>query len=66
MDKNFLKDFPILNRRMNGHPIAYLDNGATTDGRAVFRGHAPGTWQLCFRPSWDVDPASSAPAIGIC
>ncbi len=30
MDKNFLNDFPILRSRMNGHPIAYLDNGATT------------------------------------
>lgn len=30
MDKNFLKDFPILRSKMNGHPIAYLDNGATT------------------------------------
>ena len=30
MDKNFLNDFPILNSRMNGHPIAYLDNSATT------------------------------------
>ncbi len=30
MDKNFLNDFPILRSRMNGHPIAYLDNSATT------------------------------------
>ena len=30
MDKNYLKDFPILNSVMNGHKIAYLDNGATT------------------------------------
>ncbi len=30
MDKNFLNDFPILRSKMNGHPIAYLDNGATT------------------------------------
>lgn len=30
MDKNFLNDFPILHSRMNGHPIAYLDNSATT------------------------------------
>ena len=29
-DKNFLRDFPILNRKMNGKPIVYLDNGATT------------------------------------
>ena len=30
MDKNFLNDFPILHSQMNGHPIAYLDNSATT------------------------------------
>ena len=30
MDKNFLNDFPILRSQMNGHPIAYLDNSATT------------------------------------
>lgn len=30
MDKNFLNNFPILRSRMNGHPIAYLDNSATT------------------------------------
>lgn len=30
MNKNYLKDFPILNSVMNGHKIAYLDNGATT------------------------------------
>ncbi len=30
MGKNFLNDFPILRSKMNGHPIAYLDNGATT------------------------------------
>ena len=30
MDKNFLNDFPILRSKMNGHPIAYLDNSATT------------------------------------
>ncbi|MBR1580319.1 MAG: cysteine desulfurase [Selenomonadaceae bacterium] len=29
-DKNFLRDFPILNRTMNGKPIVYLDNSATT------------------------------------
>ncbi|MBR1729861.1 MAG: aminotransferase class V-fold PLP-dependent enzyme, partial [Selenomonadaceae bacterium] len=28
--KKFLKDFPILNQTMNGKPIVYLDNGATT------------------------------------
>ena len=26
----FRKDFPILNRKMNGQPLGYLDNGATT------------------------------------
>ena len=30
MDKNFLNDFPILRSKMNGHPLAYLDNSATT------------------------------------
>ena len=30
MNKNFLNDFPILRMNMNGHPLAYLDNGATT------------------------------------
>ena len=30
MSKNFLNDFPILRREMNGHPLAYLDNSATT------------------------------------
>lgn len=30
MNKNFWDDFPILRSEMNGHPIAYLDNGATT------------------------------------
>lgn len=30
MDKNFLNDFPILRSKMNGQPLAYLDNGATT------------------------------------
>ncbi len=31
MSKNeFLKDFMILNQKMNGKPIVYLDNGATT------------------------------------
>ena len=23
-------DFPILNRKIHGHPLVYLDNGATT------------------------------------
>lgn len=30
MNKNFLNDFPILRTNMNGHPLAYLDNSATT------------------------------------
>lgn len=30
MDKNFLNDFPILRSKMNGQPLAYLDNSATT------------------------------------
>ncbi len=30
MDKNFLKDFPILRNTMNNRPLAYLDNSATT------------------------------------
>ena len=30
MDKNFLNDFPILRSQMNGCPLAYLDNSATT------------------------------------
>ena len=29
-DRNFLRDFPILNQKMNGKPIVYLDNSATT------------------------------------
>lgn len=28
--KNFLNDFPILQKKMNDHPPAYLDNSATT------------------------------------
>ena len=28
--QDFLKDFPLLNREINGRRIAYLDNGATT------------------------------------
>ena len=24
------RDFPILSRRVHGHPLVYLDNGATT------------------------------------
>ena len=28
--QDFLKDFPLLNREINGRKIAYLDNGATT------------------------------------
>lgn len=30
MNKNFLNDFPILRGKMNGHPLTYLDNSATT------------------------------------
>ncbi len=30
MNKNFLMDFPILNRHMNGQRMVYLDNSATT------------------------------------
>ncbi len=30
MNKNFLNDFTILRSEMNGHPLAYLDNSATT------------------------------------
>ena len=30
MNNKFIKDFPILNSTMNGKPIVYLDNGATT------------------------------------
>lgn len=28
--QDFLRDFPLLGKRMNGKPIVYLDNGATT------------------------------------
>ncbi|HAT98415.1 MAG TPA: cysteine desulfurase, partial [Acidaminococcaceae bacterium] len=27
---DFQKEFPILQRKMNGQPLVYLDNGATT------------------------------------
>lgn len=27
---DFKKDFPVFNRRVNGHPLVYLDNAATT------------------------------------
>lgn len=30
MGKNYLDDFPILRSEMNGFPLAYLDNSATT------------------------------------
>ncbi|MCR5834657.1 MAG: cysteine desulfurase [Selenomonadaceae bacterium] len=30
MNNKFLKDFPILRGEMNGHPLTYLDNSATT------------------------------------
>ncbi len=29
-EQDFLKDFPILGKKMSGKPMAYLDNGATT------------------------------------
>lgn len=29
-ERDFLRDFPLLNQKMNGQPIVYLDNGATT------------------------------------
>ena len=29
-NNKYLRDFPILNQKMNGKPIVYLDNGATT------------------------------------
>ncbi|MBP5199020.1 MAG: aminotransferase class V-fold PLP-dependent enzyme, partial [Schwartzia sp.] len=29
-NENFRKDFPLLRQEMNGRPIVYLDNGATT------------------------------------
>ena len=28
--QEFRRDFPLLNQTMNGRPIVYLDNGATT------------------------------------
>ncbi len=28
--QDYIKDFPLLHTQMNGKPIAYLDNGATT------------------------------------
>ena len=29
-NNEYLRDFPILQTKMNGRPIVYLDNGATT------------------------------------
>ena len=29
-NNEYLQDFPILQTKMNGRPIVYLDNGATT------------------------------------
>ena len=34
----YLRDFPILQTKMNGRPIVYLDNGATTAGDGHPRG----------------------------
>lgn len=31
----YLQDFPILQTKMNGRPIVYLDNGATTQKPAA-------------------------------
>ena len=28
--KNVRKDFPILTKKVNGHPLVYFDNAATT------------------------------------
>ena len=30
MSNEYRKDFPLLQQKMNGHPLVYLDNGATT------------------------------------
>ena len=30
MTKDFRRDFPLLHNMMNGKPLVYLDNGATT------------------------------------
>jgi len=30
MKNNFIKDFPILKRKINGHPLVYLDNASTS------------------------------------
>ena len=30
IDKKIRKDFPILKRKINGHPLVYLDNAAPT------------------------------------
>ena len=29
-EQDFRKDFPLLGQKMNGRPLVYLDNGATT------------------------------------
>ena len=34
-NRDFRQDFPVLARRMNGKPLAYLDNGATTQKPAA-------------------------------
>lgn len=30
LNKNIKKDFPVFTRKINGHPLTYLDNSATT------------------------------------
>ena len=44
------KDFPILERKVNGHPLIYLDNAATSQTPKVvidaIVDYATGTWTL--------------------
>ncbi|MGL6016650.1 MAG: cysteine desulfurase [Selenomonadaceae bacterium] len=35
MSNEYRKDFPLLQQEMNGHPLVYLDNGATTQKPAA-------------------------------
>ncbi len=35
MSNEYRKDFPLLQQKMNGHPLVYLDNGATTQKPAA-------------------------------
>ena len=35
MKNNILKQFPILKRKINGHPLVYLDNASTTQKPAL-------------------------------